>query len=195
MGVELDRAQAALKRALEQMGYGYAAFDRVKAELQEATRALSPEPVVGQPAEDPQAGAVAAWQALKAAAGSRLAVGRVDPLSPTGLPPLLQAEWVGAWLAVGNPTVQDARVLGEALRARRVWQVERPITVGLLCKHLQALLAEALTPAQQRPSGPSDIEAPRERCGRDWCDGRFHYEQDPDQVRRPQTVPCPRRGR
>ena len=152
----VEHARAALARAMDHL-------QRSQAEVAEAARALSPEPVVGQPAEDPQAGAVAALAALKEAAGSRLAVGRVDPLSPTGLPPLLQAEWVGAWLAVGNPTVQDARCLGEALRARRVWKVERPITVGLLCKHLQALLAEAMAAPQTRPSGPSDIEPAREK--------------------------------
>lgn len=159
------------------------------------SRALSPEPIVAGPAKP--APAVAAWKALQEAAGPRLRSGRVTPITVTGLPSTIQSDWVRAWLALdGAYTVADASALGRGLASRKVWDLPRPISVSELIRRLPDLLADGVAQAEgpARPSGPSDIEPARERCGVGWCDGQLHYSADPDQVRRPQTAPCPRRS-
>lgn len=45
--------------------------------------------------------------------------------------------------------------------------------------------------SSQRPAGPSDYQPPGKLCGVEFCDGYYHFGEDPSLKRHPKTRPCP----
>lgn len=148
-----------------------------------------------------------ALRILAEEAGERWAPG-LAAATATGLPHRQEADWLRVWgearaAGYGEPQL---RQLGAALREGRLWRNRPPLSPGKLVEHLHDLLAEACAPpgptlapparalAPERPSGPGEpLPAAAAPCGKEHCDGRWHYSADPDTERRPKTWACPKR--
>lgn len=105
----------------------------------------------------------------------------------------------GVWQQDGEGAVTVVDYLelqppaAEVLQRR---QDERARKAALRQRTRQPAPVVALAPSEpRRPAGPSDAQPAGPCCGVDWCDGRWHYSDDPDTSRRPTTRPCPRAQR